>query len=76
MAPAVKPGRRRLFLDIEGHRTSAGGFDADMRELQHEFLVGVLAPFLSEVHGPLGILKNPRTQDDDLPDELTIRDRR
>jgi len=66
-AQAVKPGRRRLLLDIEGHRTSAGGFDTDMRELQYEFLVGVLAPFLSDVHGPLRILENPRTQDDDLP---------
>jgi len=75
-AQAVKPGkRRRLFLDIEGHRNSNGGFDADMLELQKDFLVGFLAPFLSEMHCPLVILKNPRTQDDDIPDELIIQDR-
>lgn len=32
------PGKRRkLFLDIEGHRNSNGGFDADMVELQERF---------------------------------------
>jgi len=75
-AQAVKPGkRRRLFLDIDGHRNSNGGFDADMIELQKDFLVGFLAPFLCEVHCPLVILKNPRTQDDDIPDELIVQDR-
>jgi len=38
-------------------------------------MVAFLAPFLSEMHCPLVILKNPRTQDDDIPDELIIQDR-
>ena len=76
-AQAVRPGkRRRLFLDIEGHRTPSGGFDADMVELQREFLVGVLAPFLAEVHCPLVTLTGRQAQDDNLPDELIIRERR
>ena len=72
----AKPGRRRkLFLDIEGHRRSDGGFDADMLELQHDFLLGVLAPFLCEVHCPVVSLSNPGPQDDNIPDELIIADR-
>jgi hypothetical protein len=72
-AQDVKPGARRmLFLDIEGHRQADGGFDADMRELQQEFLLDVLAPFLTEAHCPLVTLRNPHPQDDDLPDELVI----
>jgi hypothetical protein len=48
-AQETKPGQRRmLFLDIEGHRQADGRFDADMYELQHDFLLGVLAPFLTE----------------------------
>jgi hypothetical protein len=43
-----------------------------MRELQQDFLLGVLAPFLSEVHCPLLTLRNPRPQDDDIPDDLII----
>ena len=75
-AQVVKPGKRRkLFLDVEGHRTNDGGFDRDMVELQNDFLVGFLAPFLYEVHSPLATLRNPRPQDDDIPDELVIQDR-
>ena len=75
-AQAVGPGkRRRLFLDIEGHRTSDGNFDADMLELQNNFLVEFLAPFLCEVHCPLVTLRKPQQQDDDIPDELIIQDR-
>lgn len=75
-AQVVKPGKRRkLFLDVEGHRTNDGGFDRDMLELQNDFLVGFLAPFLSEVHCPLATLKNRRPQDDDIPDELVIQNR-
>ena len=40
-AQQLQPGRKRvLFLDIEGHRNSNGGFDADMLELQTDFLLG------------------------------------
>lgn len=38
-AQRVMPGKpRQLYLDIEGHRNSEGGFDADMLELQTVFL--------------------------------------
>jgi hypothetical protein len=72
-AQDVKPGARRmLFLDIEGHRQPDARFDADMRELQQEFLFDVLAPFLTEAHCPLVTLRNPHPQDDALPDDLVI----
>ena len=72
-AQDVKPGaRRRLFLDIEGHRQADGQFDADMRELQQAFLRDVLAPFLTEAHCPLVTFRNPQPQDDDLPADLVI----
>ena len=72
-AQDVKPGRRRmLFLDIEGHRQPDGSLDADMRELQQEFLFDVLVRFLTEAHCPLGTLRNPHPQDDDLPEDLII----
>ena len=29
-----------LYLDIEGHRNSAGGYDQDMMELQKDFILG------------------------------------
>ena len=74
-AQAVRPGkRRRLFVDIEGHQTSDGNFNADMLELQNTFLVEFLAPFLCEVHCPLVTLSKPQQQDDDIPDELIIQD--
>jgi hypothetical protein len=34
-----------------------------MRELQQEFLLDVLAPFLTEAHCPLLTLRNPPPQD-------------
>lgn len=46
---------RVLYLDIDGHRNEAGGFDGEMFELQQEFVLGFLMPFLKEVHMPLGI---------------------
>lgn len=54
------PGQRRiLFLDIEGHRNNAGGFDRDMAELQTEFLTGFLMSFVSEAHIPLLSIGTP-----------------
>lgn len=76
-AQCVQPDKtRKLFLDIEGHRNSQGGFDADMLELQKEFLVGVLAPFLSEIQCPLVRAKNPKPQNNDVAPELIIQDKR
>ena len=70
------PGKRReLYLDIEGHRNSEGGFDADMFELQEVFLVGFLSPFLSKIHAPLVKAKNPNPQDNEIPPTLVIQDK-
>ena len=67
------PGKpRTLFLDIEGHRNKESGFDHDMFELQQNFIVGFLMPFLSEARPPLVAVKNPGPQRDDIPDELSI----
>ncbi|MGH7493316.1 MAG: hypothetical protein ACREOO_13115 [bacterium] len=70
----VRPGTtRKLFLDIEGHRNSEGGFDADMLELQKDFLLGFLAQFLAEIHCPLFQATNPKPQENDIPEELIIK---
>ena len=71
------PGKKRkLFLDIEGHRNSEGGFDPDMYELQAEFLLHFLGQFLTEVHCPLASVTNSKAQDDDLSDTLILGDER
>ena len=76
-AQSQSPGKRRkLFLDIEGHRVRGGGFDADMLELQKEFLLGFLSPYLSEIHSPLAHTANPNPQKDDIPPELILLDER
>lgn len=54
-AQKKEPGRKRvLYLDIDGHKNQAGGFDEDMFELQRHFIVEFLFPYFSEVHIPLG----------------------
>lgn len=62
---------RCLFLDIDGHRNSKGGFDQDMFELQSKFLLEVLMPFLTEASTPLGKIVN-KNQKNDIPDLLNI----
>lgn len=70
------PGKpRALFLDIEGHRNKAGGYDHDALELQKEFCLGFLMDYLTELHVPL--IEGKRTdargpQRDDLPDEFAV----
>jgi hypothetical protein len=67
------PGaKRQLFLDIEGHRTPTDAFDGDMFELQKDFLLGFLMPFLTEVRMPLAGARNQNPQREDLPDGLHI----
>jgi hypothetical protein len=69
------PGEKRnLYLDIEGHRTSAGGFDPNMVELQQEFLLGFLSPYLSEIHAPLVRATNTKPQENALPPTLVIQE--
>jgi hypothetical protein len=69
-----QPGRKRqLYLDIEGHRNDQGGFDADMLELQKDFLLGFLGRYLSEIHAPLFSATNPNDQVNDIPPALEIQ---
>ena len=63
---------RVLYLDIEGHRNQAGGFDHDMLELQMNFMFDMIMPYLSEVHMPLGEFENKKLQRNDMPEELGI----
>ena len=73
-AQRLQPGKKRkLFLDIDGHRDSEAGFDADMVELQRQFLIDFLAPFLTEVHCPIISMTNPEPQRNDVPPELAIQ---
>jgi hypothetical protein len=64
--------KRVLYLDIEGHRNKAGGFDADMLELQKDFILGFLLPFLTVVHMPLMSAENKKMQDNNIPEELAV----
>lgn len=74
-AQRQQPGKQRtLYLDIEGHRNDEGGFDADMMELQNEFLMGFLSRYLSEIHAPLVKAKNPHPQDNNIPPALVIQE--
>lgn len=76
-AQRLSPGKKRkLYLDIEGHRVEEGGFDADMLELQKEFLLGFLSPYLSEIHCPLVDETNLKPQENDIPPTLILIDGR
>ncbi|WNV74344.1 hypothetical protein [Geodermatophilus sp. DSM 44513] len=69
---AGKP--RHLYLDIDGHRNDAGGFDHDMCELQKHFLIGYLMHWLTELHLPVmqgSAVRNPN-QREDLPKHLNV----
>jgi len=67
------PGKKRvLFLDIDGHRNSRGGFDADMLELQKEFMFDFLGQFLTEMNMPLGTYRKVTPQSNVFPDGLEI----
>jgi len=71
-----QPGqKRKLFLDIEGHRNEQGGFDGDMFELQNNFVLGFLGRFLSEINTPLVKATNPKDQEDDIPPALIVQER-
>ena len=67
---------RILYVDIDGHRNSEGGFDDDMFELQKEFMLGFLLPFCKEVYLPLGHIVNTKEQDNNVPDMLVIGNER
>ena len=65
---------RSFYLDIQGHRGDAQGFDADFFEFQQEFLFSTIAHFVTALETPLtGPLLNPNEQRNDLPDKLVLQ---
>ncbi len=72
-AEKKEPGKPRiLYLDIDGHRNAQNGFDADMLELQKEFGLNFLLPFLTEIHFPMISMRNNNAQRNDVPEQLEI----
>lgn len=64
---------RHLYLDIDGHRNDAGGFDTDMYELQFEFVTKFLSRFLTTFGTPLsGGRVKVATQHNDVPEYFII----
>ncbi len=55
--------KRELVVEIEGHRNKEGGYDRDMFELQYEFLLKSLLPYLYKLHMPLVSVENPKEQE-------------
>ena len=67
------PGAKRsLFLEIDGHRNSNGGFDDEMLELQSKFMQEFLLQFLTRAVTPLAEFGNPDPQNDRIPEELHL----
>ena len=67
------PGKKRcLFLEIDGHKNSAGEFDHDMFELQTKFMADFLIQFLTRVESPAGVFENPNPQNDTIPESLGL----
>ncbi|WP_206337708.1 HNH endonuclease [Streptomyces sp. WAC 06738] len=74
-AASTTPGSpRHLYLDIQGHRNSAGGYDADSLEIMRDYLLGFLGPYLTEISTPLYQVSNPEPQREDIPDLVSVRD--
>lgn len=66
-AQKTKPDCPRfLFLDIDGHRNSAGGFNHDMFELMKDFILGNLMKYFTEVSLPIIKVRNPGLQRNDI----------
>ena len=63
---------RILYVKIDGHKNSAGGYDSDMFELQKDFGLGFLGKYFAEVHFPLGGFINSKPQCNDIPEKLEI----
>lgn len=63
---------RVLHLDIDGHRNLDGGFDDDMFELQTKFMTEILMKFLTHAETPLGSIRNPLPQNNNIPTVLNL----
>lgn len=67
--------KRVLYLDIDGHRIEDGTFDADMWELQFNFILQNLINYYTEVNLPICTRKNKYKQiNEDIEDEIKIYD--
>ncbi|MFB7785987.1 HNH endonuclease [Streptomyces vinaceus] len=74
-AAATSPGApRHLYLDIQGHRNAAGGYDGDALEIIQEFLLGFLFPYVTKISTPLYQAENSEPQREDVPGFLDIQD--
>jgi hypothetical protein len=73
MAEYSNPGKPRfLYIDIQGHKNEAGGFDHDSWEIIGHFILEYLSPYLSRISTPLHEMRNTRTQINDIPEALAI----
>lgn len=63
---------RTLYLDIDEHKNKAGGFDDDMFELQKDFILGFLMPYLHKIFMPICAVENPKFQKNNIPEGLKI----
>lgn len=64
------PGALRyLFIDVQGHENSVGGYDHDAFELIRDFTLAHLGKYLTEVSTPLIHVRIP-DQRNDIPDQL------
>lgn len=66
--------KRTLIVEIRGHRNEEGGYDKDMFELQYEFLLKCMLPFVHNLHIPLISVKNEKQQQDLDSPKLMIFD--
>ncbi|MGW0839504.1 HNH endonuclease signature motif containing protein [Streptomyces sp. NPDC002787] len=72
-AQKKSPGApRRLLFRVQGHRNSEGGYDHDSWEMIRHFLPDIILPHLTELITPLYEVRNPRKQNNVIPDELHI----
>ena len=63
---------RTLILEIEGHRNKSGEYDNDMFELQFDFLIDIMFPYLHALHMPLISICNEGKQKKLPSDSLLI----
>ena len=70
-----KPNKPRiLYININGHRNKAGGYDQEMYKLQMEYGRKFLIQFFEEIHFPLYSMKNVSYQNNDIPEKLKLEE--
>ncbi|MFJ2907397.1 hypothetical protein [Streptomyces sp. NPDC087212] len=72
-AQSMRPGAPRfLHFDVQGHRNSENGYDRDSWEMINNFLPKEALPYLTELSTPMYTAKNPRRQDNRVPEEMRV----